>query len=160
MPENRESNLFACSGFISPPGDGRSESSTLITTAALRFPLSRMQLLGFEILLSDHRGGSDQFQPAVVYPCYPGTHLLNRPQVVRNDKYRHASPSELLDPLLAFLLESPIADRKYLVHKQQIRIHIGRHGKRKPLRHSRRIVLERYVQKLLQLRKRNYIGKP
>ena len=84
-------------------------------------------------------------------PCHLAAHALDLLNGVRHQNDRGAARHQLLHPLFALLLEQEIAHRKHLVRNEDIGLGDGGNGKADAGHHAGGVVLERHIQKVLQL---------
>ena len=89
---------------------------------------------------------------AVLQPQNMVAQILDRLDIVRHIQKRRTARQHMAHSLIAAFAEIRVTNRQHLVADQDIRIHHGRHGKAKPRLHTGRIILDRRIQEVFQLR--------
>ena len=74
-----------------------------------------------------------------------------RAHVVRDEDDRPAAVAQVVEDVVALLLEGGVADRKHLVDHQDVGVDLDRHRERQAHVHTRGVVLELEVLELLKL---------
>src|SRR5262249_55064585 len=86
---------------------------------------------------------------------YAIAHGLDAEHIVRYEKNSRPIAFKVLRKIHAFALESKITYGEYFIQKQDVRLEVGRNGKRQPHAHAARIALHRRIDEILHLGKVN-----
>src|SRR5262249_13343295 len=92
-----------------------------------------------------------RLQSAAVDPEGPVTELANRHHVVADEEDRPPAPGGLAHAPQALPLELGVADGKHFVDDEDLRVQVGRDGKRQARVHPAGVVLHRCVNELFHL---------
>jgi hypothetical protein len=121
------------------------------TPTLSEFSLDPLSLMAFALIRRDHFSGRpDHLQLAFFQPRAGFAQLFHLRQSMTDEDDGATLAAELLDALGALALKALVADRQHLVDQQHFGLHVRRHGESEPNEHSRRIVLHRSVDEVLQ----------